>query len=97
MKAIVIGGGLRGCMAAKAAKKAGYEVTLLEVRQTLGYEITATGQEFLACGESETAIALGSVAKSLLHTQLALGNRVLFNARAAGLLLAGNRAAGVMT
>lgn len=97
MKVAVIGGGIRGCMAAEAAQKAGCEAALLEVRQTLGHEITAAGQEWLQNGNAEISVQLGAVAKMLLANQTALGNKVLLNSRAGGLLMAKDRAAGVLT
>ena len=86
MKVVVIGGGLKGCSAARAAKKLGFDVTLLEVRQILGYDLTATGQEWLKSGKSEISLQLGALSKSLLSQQLDLGTHVLFNAQAGGIV-----------
>ncbi|MBQ2818522.1 MAG: FAD-dependent oxidoreductase [Clostridia bacterium] len=96
MKLTVIGGGLKGCAAARAAKKLGFDVTILESRQTLGHEITAAGQEWLKSGKSEITVQTGAVGKSLLSQQLDMGNNVLLNAQAGGILASKNTAAGVL-
>jgi len=96
MKILIIGGGLRGCAAARAASRLGAQVTLLESRQILGHEITAAGQEWLASGKSEITLMPGALAKSLLAEQLELGTNVLLNAQAGGILVGGGRAAGAL-
>ena len=96
MNILSIGGGLRGCAAARAAARRGAQVTMLESRQHLGHEITATGREWLQSGKSEITLQIGALAKSLLEEQLALGTHVLLNSHAGGVLTDGSRAAGVL-
>ena len=96
MKVLIIGGGLRGCVAARAAARRGAQVTMLESRQHLGHEITATGQEWLHSGKSEITLQVGALAKSLLAEQLELGTHVLLNAHAGGILTGNGQAAGAL-
>jgi len=96
MNVLVIGGGLRGCVAARAAARRGAQVTMLESRQVLGHEITASGREWLQSGKSEITLQTGALAKSLLAEQLELGTHVLLNAYAGGILTGSGRAAGAL-
>lgn len=69
---IVIGGGIAGCLAAKAASKSGMNVTLIESRSFLGYETNATNKTWIKNGrtEYELPILIGSSKKYLMRQML---------------------------
>lgn len=96
---IVLGGGLVGCMAAKAAARSGLRTAIVERRGFLGRELTATGTTYLRNGTSgdELPVLVGALKKRLLQEQTDLGNVPLFFSQAAALALdAEGAACGVL-
>ena len=95
-KVIVLGGGLRGCIAAKAAAKAGCQVALVEPRQFLGHELTATGHDWLRNGRTEISLQLGAIKKMIFSQLKTKGVTVLFASHTAGILQGEGKATGVL-
>jgi hypothetical protein len=95
---IVAGGGIPGCIAALEAARLGYKTLIVEEREFLGHELTATGKTWLKCRTlgGETAVLAGAEKKRLLAEQLDLGNRVLFAAAPGALGLKGDRCHGLL-
>jgi hypothetical protein len=89
---VVAGGGIPGCIAAAEAARLGYKALIVEEREFLGHELTATGKTWLDCRTlgGEIAVLAGLEKKRLLAEQLDLGNRVLFAAVPGALGLKGN-------
>jgi hypothetical protein len=95
---IVVGGGIPGCIAAVEAARLGYKALIIEEREFLGHELTATGKTWLQCRTlgGELAVLVGAEKKRLLAEQLDWGNRVLFAAAPGALGLKGNRCCSLL-
>jgi hypothetical protein len=95
---IVAGGGIPGCIAAGEAARLGYRTLIVEEREFLGHELTATGKTWLNCRTlgGEVAVLAGAEKKRLLAEQLDWGNRVLFAAAPGALGLKGDRCCGLL-
>lgn len=95
---VVIGGGLRGCMAAKRAAALGCQTVIVERRGSLGYELAATRHAWLQNGGSrfELPVLLGSLKKYLMREMLDRGVQPLVGTAAAGLALARGGAVGLL-
>lgn len=92
----VIGGGLRGIAAARAAAKLGCRTYLIEPRQFLGHELTATNHTWLHCGNTETTLQIGAVRKKLLAAQVEYGVQPLLASHAGAVAVADGKACGVL-
>ncbi|MDR0450650.1 MAG: FAD-dependent oxidoreductase, partial [Treponema sp.] len=95
---VVAGGGIPGCIAAAEAARLGYKTLLVEEREFLGHELTATGKTWLGCRGlgGELAVLAGAEKKRLLAEQLDWGNRVLFAAVPGALGFRENRCCGLL-
>lgn len=96
--AIVIDGGISGCIAAKILREMGLETVVVEGREFLGHEITATGQTWIENGtlKSELPVLIGAVKKYLLAQQYDAGNSILFDAIPAMAAVNQNRCCGLV-
>jgi len=95
---LILGGGLAGCMAAKAAAQLGLHAAVVERRGVLAHELVQTNRSTIRSGPMgyELPVLAGTIQKAQLSERLADGQEPLLFSAPVGRVINGNRACGAL-